>query len=461
MLGSCLLGLAMSVVLAESDSPAAAKTSVGGLDGGSPRELSAKKKPLEAKEIERRLMQPVACSYMDTPLRQVLSDLRWATGLDIVLDAPALQKAGVAIDTPVSLNMEGISLTSTLNLIVKQVRLHYIVKDEVVLVTTEEGARGALVERTYPVADLVVPVDVDADVERKAEPQQPGEEQIMELIRTTVAPKTWREAGGHGTMEYSPRGLALVIRQHQDVHEEIHELLTAVRRLQELQVALDVRLVRVCGSTLKKLCVGCEAGSGTAGDWDKGVFLNDRQVALLLAVLRSDARSHITRAPSLILFNGQVRPVDVNEEAGSSVVRSQTKALASGWKYKICPVVSADRRSVRVSLDLKATDGDALAAKAPDLASIVQARFDDSSPSGKRLDRNSFVSTLSLQRCFTVPVGKSALLYVGRTPGPKAGSKKVGGAEVQHFLVLVKPYIIVNEITDEEGGPLLPPLPRP
>ncbi|MFO0927922.1 MAG: hypothetical protein U0736_12920 [Gemmataceae bacterium] len=57
-----------------------------------------------------------------------------------------------------------VSLKSALNLILHQVRLTYVIKDEVLQITTEEHARGKLVAVTYPVADLVILVENFGDI---------------------------------------------------------------------------------------------------------------------------------------------------------------------------------------------------------------------------------------------------------------------------------------------------------
>ena len=46
-----------------------------------------------------------------------------------------------------------------LNILLKDAHLTWVIKDEVLQVTTEKNARGKLVQKTYPVADLIIPVD--------------------------------------------------------------------------------------------------------------------------------------------------------------------------------------------------------------------------------------------------------------------------------------------------------------
>jgi general secretion pathway protein D len=66
------------------------------------------------------------------------------------------------------------------------------------------------------------------------------------LIVSTVSTDTWAENGG-GTAEIRPfpTNLSLVISQTQAVHEEIADLLQQLRRLQDLQVTIEVRFIRL------------------------------------------------------------------------------------------------------------------------------------------------------------------------------------------------------------------------
>ncbi len=55
-------------------------------------------------------------------------------------------------------------------------------------------------------------------------------EQLADLIRQTVAPDMWIEMGGPGSMYYWVPGRALVVRQTDQVHEQIADLLRQLRR---------------------------------------------------------------------------------------------------------------------------------------------------------------------------------------------------------------------------------------
>ena len=67
-----------------------------------------------------------------------------------------------------------------------------------------------LVQRTYAVADLVVPIDMDNEPGKPAD-RTTREAELMSLILSAVAPDSWESVGGVGTLQYFPLGMALVV----------------------------------------------------------------------------------------------------------------------------------------------------------------------------------------------------------------------------------------------------------
>src|SRR5205085_8300391 len=76
---------------------------------------------------------------------------------------------------------------------------------------------------------------------------------LMQLITHTVEPNSWEPVGGKGTIQYYPLGLALVVNQTQDIQEQIVDLLAALRRLQDLEVAIEMRLVSVSEAFFERI----------------------------------------------------------------------------------------------------------------------------------------------------------------------------------------------------------------
>lgn len=110
------------------------------------------------KRIRESLQRPITFDFQETPLSDVIAFLRDYTGNNIVLDENALDAAGVSLDTPVTLQLEQVSLKSALNLMLRPMELGYLITDEVLLITSREQAENKLVTKVYPVADLVYPI---------------------------------------------------------------------------------------------------------------------------------------------------------------------------------------------------------------------------------------------------------------------------------------------------------------
>jgi general secretion pathway protein D len=77
---------------------------------------------------------------------------------------------------------------------------------------------------------------------------------LIDLIVSTVANETWAEnGGGEAEIRPFPTNLSLVISQTQAVHEEIADLLEQLRRLQDLQVTIEVRFIRLNDSFFERI----------------------------------------------------------------------------------------------------------------------------------------------------------------------------------------------------------------
>jgi hypothetical protein len=86
--------------------------------------------------ILAKLDEPVSMSFADeTPLEDVLKYIKAATsgprygGIQIYVDPVALNQAGKTMKSPVTLDVEGVTLRVTLGLLLKQLDLGYVVQD--------------------------------------------------------------------------------------------------------------------------------------------------------------------------------------------------------------------------------------------------------------------------------------------------------------------------------------------
>ncbi len=78
---------------------------------------------------------------------------------------------------------------------------------------------------------------------------------LINLITTTIAPDTWEDNGGTGTIAGFPTNLTLVVSNTQEVHDQIVDLLEQLRRLQDLQITIEVRFITLTDNFFERIGV--------------------------------------------------------------------------------------------------------------------------------------------------------------------------------------------------------------
>jgi general secretion pathway protein D len=338
-------------------------------------------------EIEKKLRTPVWLKYKDAPLSQVVEDLGKLAQIPTHLDMRGLVEEGVDTNTPVTINLTSeISLKSALHLILEPLHLSYVIKDEVLKITSEQMRDGEVLKKVYNVADLVIPIpnfvpnsrmglsgalqDAQANLPNNwaglsgdspmpvaasatgagasamVDPRSmlaqmssasaasispasatslagsgPGGlgggtqadfESLIELITSTVAPTTWDDVGGPGSVQKFQGNLSLVISQTQEVHEEIADLLEQLRRLQDLQVTIEVRFITLNDNFFERI--------GVNFDFEIPTYPN-KPFQLFGSELNDTV---IPNSPSVTAFpppytNNNVAPIDLRSQQGTTV----------------------------------------------------------------------------------------------------------------------------------------------
>ncbi|WP_422928348.1 hypothetical protein [Singulisphaera sp. PoT] len=122
----------------------------------------------KTKNIIEKLNEPITMSFPnETPFEEVLKYIKTATtgandsGIPIYVDPVGLQEAEKTMSSPVTLDLEGVPLKTTLRLILKQLTLTYTVKDGMITITSENAEDTPTEIRVYPVADLaIIPISL-------------------------------------------------------------------------------------------------------------------------------------------------------------------------------------------------------------------------------------------------------------------------------------------------------------
>ena len=235
---------------------------------------------------------------------------------------------------------------------------------------------------------------------------------LIDLITATIAPDSWDDVGGEGSIQGFPTNLSLVVSQTQEVHEQIADLLQQLRRLQDLQVTIEVRFITLNDNFFERIgvdfdfdiddnvaalppddtgpsvTIGLDPQGNPTADLDlsftQGSFadavpafggfnqssaasfgfaiLSDIEAFFVIEAAQGDTRTNVLQAPKVTLFNGQ--QANVNDSSQRPFVTSVTPVvgdfaaaqapiivvLSEGTSLNVQAVVSNDRRFVRLTL---------------------------------------------------------------------------------------------------------------
>jgi general secretion pathway protein D len=234
---------------------------------------------------------------------------------------------------------------------------------------------------------------------------------LMDLIQTTVVPETWEALGGPSTMAPYPQNLSLVIATTSDVHDQIADLLESLRRLQNLQITIEVRFITLSDTFAEQIGVdfnvefkdnltrlpqeddrGVVVGFDGLGGlptpdldirFDNGSFglnppfgaaglgtpstlgfaiLSDIEAFFFLQAAQSDNRTNVMQAPKVTMFDGQFASISDQTQrpfvtsiipvVGDFAVAQQPVivVLNEGTQLNVQGIVSDDKRFVRLTL---------------------------------------------------------------------------------------------------------------
>lgn len=316
----------------------------------------------------------------------------------------------------------------------------------------------------YSVADLVIPLNQPATGKVVTQ-----EDKLLHLLQSTTCPKTWAAMGGPGTIEFFPLTLAFVITQTPDVHEQVTDLLAALRRLQDVQVAAEVRFVTVSPDLIERL------GLLHKETTNPGMtLLDDAQLQVFLEAVQGDRRGNVLAMPKVSTYNGQRAALDLSEKQtfvvgvdfaeadGKTVPKPVTKSVKTGMQVSMLPTVAADHRSVTIHLGVHVSRADA------EMDIVKEAGWTKKSLRKSESPTEPRYSVLEVEKTLKIPDGTTAMLTgwtqqreVRNQVGPPILSKipyvsrifsTVGyGRELEHTFVLVTPRIVVHKEEEQKA----------
>lgn len=110
------------------------------------------------RRINRALQSVTSVNFQQMPLADVIDYLKNKFHIEIQLDSKGLSDENIGPSAPITKNLHNIKLRSILRLILGDLNLAYVVKDDVLLITSVEAADTMTTTRVYDVGDLVTPI---------------------------------------------------------------------------------------------------------------------------------------------------------------------------------------------------------------------------------------------------------------------------------------------------------------
>jgi type II secretory pathway component GspD/PulD (secretin) len=211
-------------------------------------------------------------------------------------------------------------------------------------------------------------------------------------------------------------------------------------------------------------------------------FLNDIQVFMFMEAAQGDRRTNVMQAPKLTMFNGQSAQITISDQQffvttvqvvsvnGQLVFVPQNSPFSFGVTMSMQPVVTADRRFVRLNINQQMSNLASAVVPLFPITTFITPVFEGGAQ-GQPIPFTQFIqqptlATINVQTTVIVPDGGTVMigglktLSEGRNEfGPPVLSKipyinrlfkNVGyGREAQTMMMMVTPRIIINREEQE------------
>ncbi len=189
-----------------------------------------------ADDIRGKLESKVTLACAEMPLNDLIAAIGREFEIRTLIDTLALDEVGLDVRCPVTSHLKGVSLQSALNMILREIELTWTIVDDLLLITTPEVCEYNLITVVYPVYDLF---GKDASDKPGHVDDWPLYGDLFFTITTNVAPESWDEVGGMGTIEGFPVAGSIVVRNTMEAHQSLGQFLDALRKTRRLYVDWD------------------------------------------------------------------------------------------------------------------------------------------------------------------------------------------------------------------------------
>lgn len=173
---------------------------------------------------------------------------------------------------------------------------------------------------------------------------------LIELIQNCVAPDSWEERSGPGSLMPYRTTLSLVVRQTPAVHDKIADLLGQLRRLNDLSATLEVEAITIAGASSKApFKLDNDPTESKAGV----TYLTESECQVFRdRIGKSDAMTAaMIKVPRLTLNNGQGAELILRRP----LLVKPVIASVQMPPLQFVPQIAGDRSAIRLQLAIGAT----------------------------------------------------------------------------------------------------------
>ena len=181
---------------------------------------------------------------------------------------------------------------------------------------------------------------------------------LMKLIVAMAKPDTWERHGGAGKIEFIAASDCLCVTNSPEAIAEVTKVLDGLRRMQDQQVSVEVKLFTVPSG------FGAKAGWPTADDKGIGApkYYTPEEMKKAAVEMKADQRVGMIARPTLTLTDGQTGFFSVGNAGSVAVVPPPPKSDApiqtlahfdNGQRtaMRCTPTVSVDGKSVQLRME--------------------------------------------------------------------------------------------------------------
>jgi hypothetical protein len=154
-------------------------------------------------KIRSKLSDNTRVAFYETPLIEAAQTLSQSHDIPILVNQRALEELGLSEDATVDVDLSGVSLRSVLKIMLTPLDCTFIIKDEVLQITTMEHAEQNPVLRSYKMDEALAP----------------RAEKIVHALTSTVVADAWEDKGGPCSV--SAVDHVLMVSATENVHEEV------------------------------------------------------------------------------------------------------------------------------------------------------------------------------------------------------------------------------------------------